>query len=104
MKRKDHDPMTGRKTGAAEIEYLKKQRALADRMVSKRTARELAVERNKEFIDALHEHLSEAYKDGNGQMIALYATVLNALLRTGPHNIDVNGKLQITLDLARQEW
>lgn len=114
MKKKDHDPVTGRRTGKAEIDYLKKQGELADRIVRDRSfegaqakrdsAYKLATERYDEFAGALHEHLSEAQREGNTLMTALYASVLNGLLNAGTRNIDENGKLKVTIDLARREW
>lgn len=72
--------------------------------VRRDSAHKLSTEQYDAFTNALHEHLSEAQREGNVLMTALYASVLNGLLNAGLKAVDANGKLQVTIDLARREW
>jgi hypothetical protein len=109
----DHDPVTGRKTGAAETDYLKKQRALADRMEASRKAdehdairRRWAAEKLYKWVEALQEHLSEAQRENNSLMADLYLSILAGMqaadMRQGGTGLNPDGTLTITIDPIRE--
>lgn len=75
-------------------------KALRLQQQAQQEARETAFYNLDYFVQALAEHEEEAVRDQNSQMENLYGTFLDAIRGAG--RPDKDGKLTITLDLARE--
>lgn len=66
----------------------------------KHTARVIAQAKAIRFTSAIEEHLGDALKEGDVFMADLYQTLLDGIRESKGYDRD--GKMTITLDLARE--